>query len=144
MRTYEPAEFVSLLVSNQLDEPMDLTIHGLVKADENDSSVLLFSISSSCEQWISIPVSLISSIVHIRNVRCKDHHHPLAKIVLSEPDKKDVTAVLFMRLFAQAKATAAATRMKRSGGSRPREACEVLTFDDVPYICCDGECWIML
>jgi hypothetical protein len=40
MRSYEPAEFVSLLASDQLDEPMNLTVYGPVKADENDSSAL--------------------------------------------------------------------------------------------------------
>jgi hypothetical protein len=43
MRSYEPAEFVSVLASNQpLAAPMDLTVYGLVKADESDSSVLCF------------------------------------------------------------------------------------------------------
>ncbi|WP_040593190.1 hypothetical protein [Mesorhizobium metallidurans] len=144
MRTYEPSEFVSQLAANQLVEPMDLTLFGLVKADETDSSVLLFSSSFSCEQWVSIPVSLISSVAHIRNVKCKDHQHPLAKISLSEPNKEDASAVLFMQLFAQARATAPAARMKTSNGGRARQGCEVLTFDDVPYLCCDGECWIML
>jgi hypothetical protein len=78
MRSYEPAEFASRLASNVLEEPVGLALHGLVKADENDSHVLLFSTSLSCETWIPIPVSLISSIRHIRNVRCKDHQHPLS------------------------------------------------------------------
>lgn len=146
MRTYEPNEFVSLLASSQLDEPIDLALYGLVKADENDSSMLLFSISSLREQWIPIPVSLISSIQHIRNVYWKDHQHPLVKLVLAEPKKEDVSAVLFMRLFAQTRAVAA--RMKTFSGSRARmrmqNECEVLEFDDVPYLCCGGECWILL
>ena len=44
MRNYEPAEFASLLASSKLEEPVDLTLFGLVKADEKDKSVLLFSI----------------------------------------------------------------------------------------------------
>ncbi|WP_223217098.1 hypothetical protein [Rhizobium cauense] len=100
MRTYEPSEFISQLGANQLVEPLDLTLIGMVKVDENDSSVLSFSSSLWCEQWISIPVSLISSVSHIRNVKCKDHQHPLAKIVLAEPDKDNAQAVLFMQLFA--------------------------------------------
>ncbi len=146
MRTYEPDEFVSLLASNQLDEPMDLTLHGLVKVDEDDSSMLLFSTSSSCEQWTRIPISLTSSIRHIRDVSCKDHRHPFVRIVLAEPKKEDVSATLFMRLFTQARATAAAARMKASSGShvRMQSDCEILEFDDVPYLCCGGRCWILL
>lgn len=150
MRNYEPAEFVSLLASNKLDEPVDLTLFGLVKVDEKDSSVLLFSTSSSCEQWMPIPVSLISSLRHIRNVTCKDHQHPLVRIVFAEPKKEDASTVLFMRLFAQAKARTAPTRMRAFSSGRAqmqrmqREPCEILEFDDVPYICCDGDCWIAL
>lgn len=138
MRSYEPTEFVSLLASSQLDEPADLTLFGLAKADEYDSSVLLFSFSSSCDKWIPIAVSSISSIRHVRNVTCKDHQHPLVRIELAEPDAEDVTAVLFMRLFAQVKATAAAARMKTFTGrlARMQADCEVYTFDDVPYVCC--------
>ena len=144
MRTYEPSEFISQLAANQLVEPVDLTLIGMVKVDENDSSVLSFSSSLSCEQWISIPVSLISSVSHIRNVKCKDHHHPLAKIVLAEPDKDNAQAVLFMQLFAQAKANAPAKRMGKASAMMTRQGCEILEFDDVPYLCCDGQCWIML
>ena len=135
MRSYEPAEFVSIMASNQqLDEPMDLAIYGLVKPDESDSSVLLLSISTSCERWIPIPVSLISSVEHGGNVSCKDHEHPFVRIVLAEANKDDVSAVLFMRLFVQANARAAAARVKaasdRSGG------CETFTFNGKPMVCC--------
>lgn len=95
MRSYEPAEFVSVLASNQpLAAPMDLTVYGLVKADESDSSVLLLSISNSCERWIPIPVSLISSIEHGGYASCKDHEHPFVRIVLAEPTKDDVGSSL--------------------------------------------------
>lgn len=141
MRTYEPSEFIKQLASNELVEPVDLTLFGLAKADENNSSVLCFSPSMSCEKWISIPISLISSLAHVRDVKCKDHQHPLVKITLAEPDKANAEAVLFMQLFAHAKARAPA---KRAAKSLAREDCEVLEFDDVPYLCCGGECWILL
>ncbi|KQV83608.1 hypothetical protein [Rhizobium sp. Root1220] len=144
MRTYEPSEFISQLSTNQLVEPVDLTLFGLVKVDENDSSVLCFSSSLSCEQWISIPISLISSVAHVRNVKCKDHQHPLAKVTLAEPEKDDASARLFMQLFTQARANAPAKRMAKSKAIMAREECEVLEFDDVPYLCCGGECWILL
>jgi hypothetical protein len=67
-----------MLASNKLEEPVDLTLFGLVKADEKDKSVLLFSISSSCEQWMPIPVALISSIRHIRNVPARIISIPLS------------------------------------------------------------------
>jgi hypothetical protein len=78
MRSYEPAEFISLLASDQLDEPMNLTVYGPVKADENDSSALLLSTSPLCEQWLRIPISSIASIQHGGTMSCKDHRHPLS------------------------------------------------------------------
>lgn len=134
MHIYEPGEFVSLLASNQLDElPLSVAVYGPVKAAENDSSALLFSMSTSCDQWIRIPVSLISSIQHGGSVSCKDHRHPFVKIVLTEPSKENTSAALFMRLFAveKAKTAAARTRALSGGGD-----CETFTFDDVPYVCC--------
>src|SRR6476646_1108956 len=106
MRSYEPAEFASRLASNVLEEPVGLALHGLVKADENDSHVLLFSSSLSCDTWIPIPVSFTFSIRPTHHVRWKDHQHRLARIDLASPNTEDVSAVLFMWLFAQAKATA--------------------------------------
>jgi hypothetical protein len=139
MRSYEPAEFVSLLASDQLDEPMNLTVYGPVKADENDSSALLLSTSPLCEQWLRIPISSIASIQHGGTVSCKDHRHPFVRIVLAEPSEEEVTAFLFMRLFALANANAAAAGRKAPGSGRARADagdCETLTFDDVPYACC--------
>jgi hypothetical protein len=138
MRNYEAAEFVSLLASNRLEEPMDLALYGLVKADEKDGSVLLFSFSSACEQWMPIPASLISSIRHIRNVSCKDHKHPFVRIELAEPKKEDVSAVLFKRLFAEVRTRTTAARMKALGGRRAlmRAGCEVFDFDGELSICC--------
>lgn len=144
MRTYESSEFARLLSANQLAQPMEPVVYGLVKVDENDSAVLLFSWTLSCENWVPIPVSLISSVVHIRNVKCKDHQHPLVKILLVEPDRKHASATLYMQLFVHAGATGMDRRTRALRSGRPREECEVLTFDDVPYICCNGECWIML
>src|SRR5215207_1153705 len=87
MRNYEPAEFLYLLASNRLEKPpLNLTIYGPVKVDENDSSVLLFSVSTTCDQWVRIPVSLIGSIQHGGSVRCKDHEHAFVRIVLTEPN----------------------------------------------------------
>lgn len=134
MRIYEPDEFVSLLASNQLDElPLNVTVYGPAKADENDRSALLVSMSTSCDQWIRIPVSLISSVQHGGSVSCKDHRHPFVRIVLTEPSKENTSAVLLMRLFAEekAKTAAARTRALRAGGD-----CETFEFDDVPYACC--------
>lgn len=134
MRIYEPSEFVSLLASNQLDEPpLNLAIYGPVKADENDRSALLFSISTSCDQWIRIPVALISSIQHGGSVSCKDHRHAFVRIVLSEANEEDVSATIFMRLFAEEKTKAAAAR---TSALAERGDCETFEFDDVPYACC--------
>ena len=139
MPTYEPAEFVRLLALDQLGEPLGLTVYGPVKADEDDSSVLLLSISASCKQWMPVPLASIASIQHGGNVRCNDHEHPFAKVVLAEPGGEEASAVLFMRLFALANTNAAAARRKavsEAGAPAPAGDCDTFTFDDVPYACC--------
>ncbi len=135
MRSYEPAEFLSSLVSDRLGDPTDLSVHGLVKpSDDGDESALMFTTSLGCEKWIPIPVSSISSVRHIRNVTCKDHEHPLVRLALVEPAEGDGTGILFMRLFRFAQA---ATVKAVRGGSAPAGGdCEVFTFDDEPFVCC--------
>jgi hypothetical protein len=148
MRTYEPAEFASRLASNRLDEPVDITIHGLVKPDEHDGSTLLFSTSAPCGRWMPIPVSQIASIRHLGNATCGDHTHPLVRIVLAAPNAEDLAATLFMRLFAlekMAKHKARQQAARRGAKIAQRGGCEVLTFDDVSYECCPpdgGGSWL--
>lgn len=152
MRSYEPGEFVSLLASNRLEETAELSLHGLVKPDESDSSILLFSTSSSCETWIPIPLALIASVRHIRNLNCKDHQHPFVKIDLVQPAKNDALAFLLVQLLNQARNKAARVALAGKGPLATRGDCEIFEFDDVPYLCCapagggsgPWDCFIML
>ncbi len=138
MRSYEPSEFLARLAADDLDDPADLTLYGLVKPDAEDPPALLFGLSPSCEPWIRIPAAAISSVKHARNLTCGDHQHPFVRIVLQAPPQSDAAAFLFMRLFAQARTAAAAARVRAVGPDGPAAAadCETFTFDDVPYACC--------
>ena len=139
MRAYDPAEFASLLASNRLEQPVDLTIQGLVKGDPGDGSVLLFSLTPACGQWLPIPLAMITTVRHLRDARCRGHQHPFVAVTLAAPAKEEAAATVFMSLFAHARAlAAAAARGKTPDVKQPRmqHGCEVVTFDDVPYVCC--------
>jgi len=153
MPTYEPDQFLALLSADELVEPSDLSIYGTVKADPDDGSTLLFGISPSCQHWLQIPLSLISSITYARNTRCGDHQHPFVRITLARPQPDNAAAFVFMQLFANAKASAASARLKSVVADQAAAGgdCETFTFDDVPYACCPPasgsgpwDCLIML
>jgi hypothetical protein len=135
MRSYEPAEFISLLASDQLDEPMNLTVYGPVKADENDSSALLLRLRPM-RAMAPHPDFLIPSIQHGGTVSCKIIGI-LCQDRAAEPSEEETTAYLHAALALNANAAAARTRTSGPGPA-PADAgdCETLTFDDVPYACC--------
>jgi hypothetical protein len=69
---------------------MPLTIVGIVKAAGADH--LEFS-HGSCDDWLSIPISLIESIEPQGMARCKDHSHPRVRLLLKRPESKEALRV---------------------------------------------------
>lgn len=163
MPKYTADEFMSRLASGAPADAGPLAIHGLAQANEADAATLLFSTGPNCRNWIPIPLSIIESVDHLRDVACADHRHALVKLTLRTPDAADAVALAYLRLFAQAQATAARfgaalTTMARTAaanatpGQRMRrgppqtqgveDGCEYLEFDGEVYVCCctDGQC----
>jgi hypothetical protein len=96
VRSYVPSEFVSKLSAGELPGPTRVEIVGLVKSDDNVSSVVHFSNSPSCEEWLTLPIEIVESVDHLQAVNCKDHQHPLVKVKLKPPKDgcQDVTFFL--------------------------------------------------
>lgn len=61
-----------------------LVLSGLVKKSKK-TTVIMFSPSVECRDWLSIPADLIESVLFIRNVVCKSHTHPFVHLVMKEP-----------------------------------------------------------
>jgi len=159
MPNYTADDFLSRLASGSLADATPLAIHGLAQANADDASTLLFSSGPGCRDWIAIPLALIESVDHLRDVACADHRHPLVKLTLRAPDATNTEALAFMRLFAQARASAArfgaaltqagaqAASSRRLRRAPPQsqgveDGCEYLEFDGEVYVCCctDGQC----
>lgn len=126
MNTYEPSEFIQKLSANDLPDNDEVTIAGLVKPDTETGEVIGFSTSMSCENWLAIPTSMITDITHLRNVKCKDHRHPLVKIRLKQPDAAQTELVFLFGLVSELQRTVARLTRSKTGGGRVTP----LDFDD--------------
>jgi hypothetical protein len=140
MHTYSPTEFLSKLSVNELSDPTEVAIFGLVKVDENSSSVIHFSNSPSCETWLSIPIEIIESIDHLRFITCKEHQHPIVKIKFKHPDQSRQDLVFLLKLLSQMQNSISRAQIRSRTGnnlSRPEpEDCEIVNIGGLLYICC--------
>jgi hypothetical protein len=107
MRNYEPADFLSKLSKNNLPNPTEVSIVGLVKSDEANPSAIHFSYSLPCEQWLSIPIEIVETIDHLGTVPCKDHQHPLVRIKFKRPDETREDVAFLFNLISQMQASLA-------------------------------------
>jgi hypothetical protein len=65
---------------------------GMVKASSL-SGYASFA-QAGCESWVDVPTSLIAEAHHIGHQRCKDHSHPLFRLVLGEPTDPEAKALI--------------------------------------------------
>lgn len=160
MRSYSPAEFLSGLTRDELDDPNEVRIIGLARSDDADPSVIRFSYSLRCETWLSIPVALVESVDHLKTVPCKAHEHPLVRITFKAPAADRGDLGFFLGLVSEMQNriayTTRAARAVRAGRAVKRLAAspmagapcwveegpvglEVCCYDDVnPDIACTG------
>ena len=89
-------EIVRNLSEGKLKDPIVKV--GMAKKAEDSSDAILFADGGSCDDWISVPVSVMEQVTFLRNVSCRDHQHPLVMIQFKEPDPKNPTASVFAEL----------------------------------------------
>jgi hypothetical protein len=152
MRNYEPADFLSKLSKNDLPNPTEVSIVGLVKSDSANPSVIHFSHSLACEQWLSIPIEIVETIDHLSTVRCKNHQHPLVRIKLTPPGEARADVKFLFNLISQMQASIALLlRVARSRhpsdtslARRDDDFCMYWEFPEGFKVCCfhgnDLEC----
>ncbi len=115
-------------------------IAGLVKHDAGTDDIIRFATSMSCENWLAIPTSMIADITHLRNVKCKDHRHPLVKIRLKRPGATQTEFAFLLGLVCDLRGTVARLTRSNSSGGRVTP----LDFDDCYTVIDDGRvevCW---
>jgi hypothetical protein len=128
MRTYDPKEFVARSRTNKLSNPLDLTISGLVKGGDDDTHIL-FTKSPACADWLPIPIDIIQSIQHFRDVACKDHQHPFVRITFKSVDEVRSDLAVFMTLLSRAQKEAAQAHLASS-------PCRVVHGEGGLMVCC--------
>ena len=89
----------------------------------------------SCENWLTIPVSVIADIAHLRTVKCKDHRHPLVKIRLKRPGATQTELAFLLGLVSELQGTVARLTRSNSSGGRVTP----LDFDDCYTVIDDGK-----
>lgn len=93
------SDFIKALGTGRFQRTIEL--QGMVKQGV-DANTLMFSISTDCTQWATIPVNLIEGeVLVIDTVPCRDHSHPLVRISLKFPDEQDQVALAFADLLSQ-------------------------------------------
>jgi hypothetical protein len=126
MKNYESADFLSRLSTNNLPDPTEFSVVGLVKADAEKSSVINFSHSLACVRWLTIPIEIVETIDHLKTVACKDHQHPLVRIKFKRPDEVREDVAFFLTLLSQMQISLARTLKvvsKRNQSKNTRENC---------------------
>lgn len=139
MQTYNPTEFLAKLAVNELPNPVKATIFGLVKPNEKSPLLIDFSNSLACEKWLSLPLELVESIEHLKTIKCKDHQHPLVKVIFKQPDEARQDLVFLFGLLSQLISTlsrAAATARKSPTLRGFPDACYVIEVGGSFEICC--------
>lgn len=106
-KSYDGASLVAALKGKALAGG-GLTIVGMLKSAESDEFVS-FTVAG-CDGWVDIPVKLIEVADHVGEARCKDHSHPVFRIVLKESN--DPIARVLAQLISQIGA-------QRTQGARP-------------------------
>jgi hypothetical protein len=135
MNTHAPSEFIQKLAANGLPDTDEVIIAWLVKHEVGTADVIGFAASMSCENWLTIPTSIIADITHLRNVKCKGHRHPLVKIRLKRPDAAQGELAFLFGLVSELQGTVAQLTWSNSSGGRVKP----LDFDDCYTVIDDGK-----
>jgi hypothetical protein len=88
-------EFAKRLSEGKLKEP--IVRIGMAKKHHDSPDTILFA-ERGCEDWISIPISIIEQVTFLQTVPCRDHRHPLVMIEFKEPPAGNEAASVFAEL----------------------------------------------
>lgn len=82
------------LAENKFDTPAPILI-GMVKASASQGHIAFAP--NGCHSWIDLPTAMIAEAEKLGDLPCKDHTHPLFRLLLKEP--KDPQAKALMALL---------------------------------------------
>jgi hypothetical protein len=94
-KTFTGASLEQALKSGAI-KTSGITLVGMVKPAEKEGFVS-FS-RTDCETWVDLPTDLIDEAEHQGEKTCRDHSHPVFRLILKEP--RDREAQIFAALLA--------------------------------------------
>ncbi|MFJ8532872.1 hypothetical protein [Streptomyces sp. NPDC093591] len=138
MRVHEPSEFLSMLSLSELPDPAEVSVFGIVKVVEGSSEVVDFTTSLRCENWLQLPVEMVDSFTHLKNIPCQDHEHPLVRVKFKQPDeaRQDLAFLLKMLSWAQSSSSRLRRRPTRVTPSEREDGCDVWELGGEYFVCC--------
>ncbi|MGW5865125.1 hypothetical protein ACWFRJ_23450 [Streptomyces sp. NPDC055239] len=90
-RSFSGEEFLQALASDSVREKP--VIVGMVKKSEEATESFQFAPGTTCQDWTTIPVSLIDQVELLRQVPCDEHTHSLVQLTLKESDSPEHTVL---------------------------------------------------
>ena len=105
MATLSGAELEQELARGELGSWSQRGLVGIVKKSEEKGHIA-FSLAD-CESWTDLPTAMIDEAETIGECRCRDHSHPVVRLVLNKPKSAEGRALL--RLLHSAPTTPPAT-----------------------------------
>lgn len=140
MPVLEPSEFWRVLKNNDFPtSKRKIAIGGMAKIDDADASVILLAPSLSCSGWSPIPLSIIESVETLRMVKCKDHNHPLVRIILKQNDISPEAVGLLSIIASLQSFISFSTKAHYRGFRALRDAsddCAIVSTEDDLLLCC--------
>jgi hypothetical protein len=94
---YSGKDFLEQLRGGSLKP--SLFLFGIAKLDTEGGEYILFSRSTGCGEWISIPLDMVESVEVLGWSYCKDHTHPRVRLQLLEPATDNLHAQVFGQLL---------------------------------------------
>ncbi|WP_193045258.1 hypothetical protein [Mycolicibacterium baixiangningiae] len=93
-KTYDGAALEEALRSD-LFANAGVELVGMLKPTDKSGHIQFTK--SGCDAWVELPTSMIDNAEHLGQARCKDHSHPIFKILLKEatsPEAKVLATLL--------------------------------------------------
>src|SRR5262245_915795 len=142
MPMLEPSDFLNRLKNNDFPtSKRKIAIGGIAKLDDADASVVLLG-PLSCSGWSPIPLSIIESIEILRMVKCKDHNHPLVRIIFKQNGISPEAVGLLSVIASLQSFITLSIRARKRGPRILRDAsddCAIVSTEDDLLLCCMDE-----
>jgi hypothetical protein len=130
-KTFTGAELEKALINDELAKS-GIELVGMVKSSEKTGYVNFTR--SGCDTWVDLPTNMIEQAENLGQSGCKDHSHPVFKIILKE--SKNPEAQILSALLAQPMPTPSQTMplpTQAGQGSSPHDFQERRSFGNPFY-----------